>query len=137
MAPECLLIIAKLREKLASLRIHLSLRGPSVFHTEDCIDNEACSNAWDNAWLTNVGRKFLHPEDIWRPTYSEVKACAESLTVPDMTPTCFTAVSSEVRNTAGWDFEAKAVAKAVELLMIPEIELTLPLLSDEMEVMIE
>lgn len=134
---DTLIIIARLRERLEQLRVHLSLRGPTVFHTPDCKDDISCNNAWDNIWLTTVGRKLLHPDDLFRPTYSEIKSFAETIKVPGMTPTCFEVVSRSVRETDPWDFEIKAVSRAVELLMVPPIDLKLPLLADGMEMVFD
>ena len=134
---DTLIVIARLREKLEQLRVHLSLRGPTVFHAKECKDNTYCNNVWDNVWLTSVGRKLLHPDEIFRPTFSEVKSFAENLKAPGMTPACFEAVSRSVREGDSWDFETKAVEKAVELLIVPRIDLTLPLMSEGMEMIVD
>ena len=137
LSADTLIIIARLREKLEQLRAHLSLRGPTVFHTEECKEEVCCNNAWDNAWLTTVGRKLLHPDDLFRPTLLEIKSFAENLKVPNMTSSCFEAVSRSVREGDPWDFETKAVERAVELLTVPRIELTLPLMSEGMEMILD
>lgn len=134
LSSDTLIVIIRLREKLEQLRIHLSLRGPPIFHSSACKDNTCCNNAWDNAWLTTVGRKLLHPDEIFRPTLSDIRSFAENIKVSDMTPACFEAVSRSVREGDSWDFENKAVEKATELLMVPRLELALPLMSDGMEV---
>jgi len=120
------LVIARLREKLESKRLHLALRAPDVTHSKDCADNRACSNAWDSSWLNTIGRKVLHP-DVFRPPISEVKNCAESLQVPEMCHECFTQVASAVRDIQVWDFEDELIKKAVDLLTVPAMDVALPL----------
>jgi len=120
------LVIARLREKLQTKRLYLALRAPDVFHTKECTDNKACSNAWDSMWLNTVGRKVLHP-DLFRPTWLEVKACAENLLVPTMCRSCFSRVSSTVREINIWAIEEQIVQKAVDKLMVPVADIALPL----------
>jgi hypothetical protein len=120
------LIITHLREELHLKRLHLALRAPDVVHATTCANKLACSNSWDCAWLNSIGRKVLHP-DIFRPNWVEIRDCAENLEVPEMHAACFKRVSIEVQNIQIWGFESERVQAAVDLLMVPEIELGLPL----------
>jgi hypothetical protein len=116
-------VIARLREKLQSKRTILALRGPDALHQSDCQDLKGCGMAWDLTWTAKVGRKLLHPEEVWRPTLKEIKACADAMEVPEMTHSCYEASMQALRATTAWGFEDRAVQKAVELLMVSEINL--------------
>lgn len=126
-------VYARLRETLMNRRLHLALRGPDVYHLKDCKDHKACSNAWDNTWLTIVGRKLLHPDDLFRPTVNDVRRCAEALSPPDsMTLSCFTKVSSMLATSSGaWGYEKEAVDLAVDMLMVDELNLDFDCNSDD------
>jgi hypothetical protein len=126
------IVITRLREKLQSKRLHLALRAPDVVHLKTCADRRACSDAWDYTWLNHVGRKVLHP-DIFRPSWLDIKSCAENLEVPTMHQPCFQKVSAAVRDISIWEFEDELIQMAVDLLMVPEIEVALPLISELMD----
>ena len=90
--------------------------------------------AWDLTWMAKVGRKLLHPEDVWRPALREIRSCAEKIEVPEMTRSCYDALISTLQTTAAWNFEEEAIQKAVELLMVSEINLDFSACGDPMEI---
>jgi hypothetical protein len=118
-------IIARLRERLLLKSVSLAIRPPDVSHVVHCINNDSCYNAWHVAWVINIGTKLIHPEDYFRPGIDEIKASLETLTVPTMTQGCLLDTLSDLRASNAWDFEARAIDKAVELLMVPAVSLDL------------
>jgi hypothetical protein len=127
------IVIARLRERLQNKRTILALRGPDVLHKSDCLDQKGCGMAWDLTWMAKVGRKLLHPEDIWRPSLREIQHCAEAMEIPEMTRSCFESTMVCLRAAAAWNFEEEAIRKAVELLMVPENNLDFSTSGDPME----
>jgi hypothetical protein len=127
------IVIARLREKLQVKRTILALRGPEVVHKPDCQDQKGCGMVWDLTWMAKVGRKLLHPEDLWRPNLREIRNCAEGMEIPEMSRSCYDAAMQTLRCTSAWDFENQAVLKAVELLMVSENDLEFSLCSDPMD----
>lgn len=65
MGPETYRIYARMRESMMNKRLHLALRAPGYTHAKGCLSHKACSDAWDSAWLNTVGRKLLHPDNLF------------------------------------------------------------------------
>jgi len=127
-------IVTRLREKLHEKRAALALPGPRVTHSDDCQDRTTCSGSWEMSWMFKVGKKLLNPIDEWRPTITEIRRAAESIVVPEMTPLCFGLTMESVLGSKAWDFEDHGVQKAVELLMVEEMDVAFAPGGDPMDI---
>lgn len=79
--------------------------------------------SWELTWLMKVAPKLVDLDDLWRPTMMEVKDVVMRLEISEMNPRCLEQTLEPLRDTAAWEIEDILVSKAIESLMVEEIDL--------------
>ncbi|OBZ70898.1 hypothetical protein A0H81_09540 [Grifola frondosa] len=113
-------LVARVREKAEAERKTLAFIPPSMddIKIPECTRHEQCIKNWNDLWVSKVGKRVLHPNQIFALKFWQIPHVLEKLDLSGIFKKCGEAVVAKALASGAFEREELLVGQAFQYLLL-------------------